>query len=83
MGLERARLLVAQFRFPLQGAQHNFVEPDVHVDPFRRWLQRLAGQFAGEHLVEDHPERVNVRAMVHRARVVNLFRGQTYSIRKK
>jgi hypothetical protein len=72
--LEHARLLVAQLRFFLQRAQDHFIEPHVNVNFLRGRLDLLARQFAGQHLVEHHAQRVNVRPMIHLARRFDLLR---------
>ena len=65
MRLEHADLLVAEFGFLFQRAQHHFIQAHVNLNFRRRRFKVLAGQFAGEHLVKHHAQRVNVRAVVH------------------
>ena len=67
-------MLIAQFRLLLQGAQNDGIEAHVNLNFGRGRLELLARQFAGEHLVKHHAQRVNIRAMIHLARRLNLLR---------
>ena len=49
----------------LQGAQHDLIEPHIHLHALRGRLQFVRRHLAGEHLVEHHAERIDVRAMIH------------------
>ena len=71
--LEDAGLLVTAFRLPLQCAQDHFIQAHVNHDLVRRRLERFAGQFAGEHLVKHHAQRVDIGAVVHLGRALGLL----------
>ena len=58
------RRLPAQLRLLAQRAQHNFIQPNIHLHPMRGRCEFAAWGFAGEQLVEHHAERVDVRAMI-------------------
>ena len=68
------RGLVAAFRFFLERAQHDFVEAHIDLHLARGGLEFSRRQFAGQHLVEDHSQRINVRAMVGLLRFGPLLR---------
>ena len=72
--LQNTGLLVAKLRILLQSAQHDFIEPHVDLHFARRGFEAFAGQFARQHFVKHHAERINVRAVVHPRRVGNLLR---------
>ena len=56
--------LIAHFRLLLHRPQDDFVEADVDVDFLRRSFEVFAGKLAGEHLVEDDAEGVDVGAVI-------------------
>ena len=71
--LDFADLLVAEVGVLFQGAQDHFVQAHVNLNFPGRRFEAFAGQFAGEHFVEDHAERINVGAAVHALRIGLLF----------
>ena len=73
-GLDLAGLLIAPLRLFFQGVQHHFVQPHVHLDFLRRRREFAQRQFACEHFVEHHAQRINVRPMIHRLRMFHLLR---------
>ncbi len=62
-------------RLLLQRAEHHFVQPHVNLHFLRRRGKKTDGQLAGEHLVEDHAQRVDVGAVVHFLGMLDLFGG--------
>ena len=56
-----------------QSAKDNFIQSWIGSRPFRRRSKPAQRQFAGEHLVKDHTQRVNVRPMIDRARLLDLL----------
>ena len=59
--------LIAQFWFSLQCAENNLVQPDIDLHPAKAGggrLQLFRGQFAGQQLIENDSERIDVRAMI-------------------
>ncbi len=77
-GFELGGVLVAGFGVLLEGAEDDLVEADVDVDFCRRGGERIwwgGWEFAGEHLVEDDAEGVDVGAVVDGVGGGGLFGG--------
>ena len=68
-------MLVAALHVALQRVQDDLVEAHVHLHILRRRGEAAHGQFAGEHFVEDHAERIDVRAMIDALGLVHLLGG--------
>ena len=68
-------MLVAAVGVALQRVQHDLVEAHVYPHFFRRRGEAAHRDFAGEHFVKDHAERIDVRAVVHGLRLVELLGG--------
>ena len=58
-----------------EGAEDDLVEADVDVDFARGGFEAFGGEFAGEHLVEDDAEGIDVGAVVDVGGVRELFGG--------
>ena len=67
-------LLVAKLGVVLQRAQDDFIQSHVNLHFSGRGLEFPAGQLAGKHLVKNHAQRVDVGAVIHLARCLNLLR---------
>ena len=83
-GLARQRLdlrlhfpgaLEAAFPFLFQSAEDDLIHEGVDSGFLRGGGEPADGQLAGEHFIKDHPERINIRAVVHLAGVFDLLRG--------
>ena len=74
-GLEFAGLLVAPIRLLFQRTEHHLVEPHVDLHFFRGRGEAADGQLAGEHLVEDHAQGIDVGAVVDLLRMLDLLGG--------
>jgi hypothetical protein len=74
-GFELGGLLVAAVGFGGEGAEDDGVEADVEEDFLRGKGKVAAGEFAGEELVEDDAEGVDVGAVVDGGGAVVLFGG--------
>ena len=75
MGLDLARLLIPLLGFFFQCSQHHLIEPHVDLHLPRRRGEPADRQLAGEHLVEDHAQRIDVGAMIDLKRVLDLLGG--------
>ena len=64
LGFEFGGVLVAEVGGFFQGAEDDLVEADVDLDFGGGWGEGVGGEFAGEHLVEDDAEGVDVGAVV-------------------
>ena len=69
-----AGLLITALGFLLQRAQHDFIEPHIHLNFLRRRGEAGQRQFTGEHFVKDNAQGINVRAVIHELRLLELFR---------
>ena len=74
-GLHLAGLLVAQLGLLLQRVQDHLVQAHVHLHLAGGRGEFAQGQLAGEHFVEDDAQRVDVRAVVHGAGLLDLLRA--------
>jgi len=75
LGFYFGGLLVAFFGFALEGFEDDFVEADVDLDVLGGGGEAAGGEFAGEHLVEDDAEGVDVGSVVDFVGVGELFWG--------
>jgi hypothetical protein len=72
--LNLARVLEAPHRIPFQCPKHHLVQPHVHAHLLRRRGEPAQRQFAGQHFVKHHPQRVNVGTVIDRLRPLHLLR---------
>ncbi len=70
-----ARLLVAPFGLFLQRPQHYLIQPHVDLHLLRGRGETADGQLAGEHLVEDHAQGIDVGTVVDLQWVLDLLGG--------
>jgi len=68
-------VLVPACGFLFQCVQHHFVEAHIHLHLFRRRRKPAQRQLPGKHLVKNHAEGIDVRAMIHFLRTLDLLRG--------
>ena len=63
--LDIARLLIPPLGFLFQCAKNDFIEPHVDLHLLRGRGKAAHGKLAGEHLIEDDAQGINVGTMVH------------------
>jgi len=68
-----ARVLVTAGGFLFQSVQDDVIEPHIHLRLLRGQLKAAHRRLAREHFVDDHAERIEVRAMIDRLRLVHLL----------
>jgi hypothetical protein len=70
---ELAHALLTACAFLLQRSKHNLVDVSADAGQLRRRGEAAERQLAGEHLVKDDAEAVDVRTMIDAARLLDLL----------
>jgi len=72
-GLDFGGAVEALFPLLLQRVEDDVIDARVHGALSRGRCEAADGQLAREHLIEDHAQRIDVRALVHILRMLQLF----------